>query len=370
MLKSLVLFYSLLFSVTIFAGLPSVHESQEASMAYIEKRDQRWPGYRTDQELSDFMSKSPSRYSALTRAAATGNVVAFMSIWSKLDDRLRRFYATDYDFTTGKTPLHFAAGVTKKAREGRKESSVIVKALCRYVDEQNIKNYEGDTPLMSALGIDQGNFLIAKALIENCDAQINTSNIFGLTPLMSAALHGNVEVFKYFISLGADDWALDAKGKNVFYYYNLGRINDLFVEEEGREIFDWLESHGHDFYKEALSRCLGFSARGQVRTDEMRFYTLEEDFQLGKESFTFKISENKLMSSIESEEEKLIAQCEKTGYRSCIPVRLEKFLEEEEYVANERAKISNQDGYIIYGYRRFIVGVMGSASGKESECAE
>ena len=97
----------------------------------------------------------------------------------------------------------------------------------------NIKDVEGETPLSQTLdnftpddGESASDFEVVKFLVEN-GADVNTSDDYGKTILMSAVSNGDKEIVEFLLDAGANTSAKDEKGRTVFDYTNSEALKTL-----------------------------------------------------------------------------------------------------------------------------------------------
>ena len=98
----------------------------------------------------------------------------------------------------------------------RKESVDSVKTLVYVGVETNHKTTTGQTPL--TIAAKKGNVEIVELLVEVGGANTNLRGPNGITPLMYASKYGYFDITQYLLNKGANEKALDVKGKSALLY--------------------------------------------------------------------------------------------------------------------------------------------------------
>ncbi len=381
---SILIKIALLFSISYSAsanalGMTDIEAMNQFSKEYMALRKARWPEvyylrtdplYDPENELVLFRK---NRYDkALRDASSSNNATDFFNVWNLLSETQKVFYATDYDISTGQSRMQYAAQAIKEERASeRGDEASIVEALCKYVDEGEVdrQDYAGETALTLSLGVLQGSFNTARTLIESCGADVNLATKRGITPLMLAALWGNSNLFQFLIDSGADDTAVDLRGKGIYYYFNMGQFREVYaVGAESDQIKSWLEENGHHFSQEALPRCTGFQDSINIRSQLSRFVPSSESSENLSAEVGFQIDAEKKTAAKQILAEKLKEQCLAFGYTSC-EINISDQLDAPPRIASERILLTGEPGVIYYALQKLNVVVMASSSGDPNDCS-
>jgi ankyrin repeat protein len=87
-----------------------------------------------------------------------------------------------------------------------------VRALLDLGADPNIADFEGDTPLKTAVVADSDESV---RLLLRAGASVNQANSIGITPLMEAAELGRIDILEILLRWGADTTLMSNKGKTA-----------------------------------------------------------------------------------------------------------------------------------------------------------
>lgn len=126
---------------------------------------------------------------------------------------LSLFLLTGFDYLEFEKNNPHESSLTNAIRRDQADS---VKMLVYARVDVNHKTTTGQTPL--TLATKKGNMQIVELLVEVGNANTNLRGPYGITPLMYASRYGYADIVDYLLKRGANEKALDAKGKSALLY--------------------------------------------------------------------------------------------------------------------------------------------------------